>query len=108
MANSLKSNEVRGDRELSAALDKLFDVVESIELHGDGEHARTVLLLCKATSAMAVVSAEIRARARAAAKAQEAMTAATVMAWLEDQPDTVRRHLLRQIQTTLKGESVLG
>lgn len=93
---SLRANAIK----LQAALD-------SIELHGDGEHSSTIQELARISVALTGVCAELRQHSKAAQRQLDSFPIAALVERLKGLPDEDRDRIRRELGGEKDEESLL-
>ncbi len=86
---------------------KLRDLLESIDLHGDGEHPSTIQDIARITVALTQCCAELRQNAKARRRELAAYSLDEIRAYLHTLSDKQRRELGEELAGVSREEPLL-
>lgn len=92
---------------LRETVEKLRDLLRSVELHGDGEHASTIQDTARISVAITSACAELRQHSKAAKRALASYSTDAIVAHLKALPAEARRLLADELTGARDEESLL-
>ena len=92
---------------LRETVEKLRDLLRSVELHGDGEHASTIQDTARISVAITSACAELRQHSKAAKRALASYSVEAIMAYLLTMPLAERRELAAELTGARDNEGLL-
>ncbi len=93
--------------ELSATVVKLRAILNSIELHGEGEHPSTIQDVARISTALVTACAELRQHAKSARRQLASYTIDQILEHLKSLPEKLRDDVVCELTGSDREESLL-